>query len=78
MGDFGLVWPRGLGMGLAAASSKSVDTATALMQEALEILDSCEALVPAVHLWTALQALNALNGQATALVGEMPQPVRSK
>ena len=48
------------------------------MQEALEILDSCEALVPAVHLWTALQALSALNGQADTRADEIAQPVRAK
>ena len=48
---------------MADEAMKSVTTATALMEEALQLLDSCEALVPAVHLWTALQALNAMNGQ---------------
>ena len=51
---------------------KSVTTATALMEEALQILDSCEALVPAVHLWTALQALQALN----AMNGQGVPPVQ--
>lgn len=55
---------------MATVAAKSVNVATALMEEALEILDSCEALVPAVHLWTALQALNALNPQAQSV--QMP------
>ncbi len=48
---------------MVSTGEKSVTTASALMQEALDILDSCEALVPAVHLWTALQALNAIIDQ---------------
>lgn len=54
-------------------SRHSVKAAAALMEEALEILDRCEALVPAMHLWTALQALGATEaGFPSALAGMQP------
>jgi hypothetical protein len=53
----------------------SVKTATALMEEALEILDSCEVLVPAVHLWTALQALGAFTANTQPSISHASQAV---
>ena len=65
-----LILPRvDLGAEEVVMVNASVKAATALMEEALEILDSCEVLVPAVHLWTALQALSSLN---TNRPGQLP------
>jgi hypothetical protein len=56
----------------------SVKAATALMEQALEILDSCEVLVPAVHLWTALQALGTLETGPQSSIRQTPHIAASE